>query len=295
MGWLDDFVSNPIATVSNTVNREVSNFSNSVNAVVADAPRGDIGKFVADSAVATVNIAKAPFEVAYYGFRGDNTGVSRSIQRAVGSSMNLQGTQNGNLFNNETLGIRAVQSDVGQAVLRNPGVRESTFGLSEDYAGLYRGSRTLQDSAYLSREDQNSAIRLGVKGAVFAGGAAAYSEWSGLQAADKAKYASYFTGGSAIFGAAAKGDAKGAAKALSDLTGAPDLSEYLPGPAQDVPSYISNPKSGGSVGYAAPQVSDPWDIKGIADSGIAAVTDPTKLPIIIGVGFLGYLLYRRFK
>lgn len=310
MGWLDDFVKNPVGTVSNTVNSAVSDASNGINAAVTDFGRSDVGKFVNDSAQATVNIAKAPFEVAYYGFRGDNAGVSRSIQRAVGSGVNLQGSQSGNLFNNQTLGIRAAQTDVGQYVLRNQAVSNATFGVSEDYAGLYRGSRTLQDNAYLSRQDQNSILKLGVKAAAFAGAATAYQNWwGGLDKAGQLKYGKYVNNPLVNYGAgqsAYKGDYGGAAKKLVG-NNVPDFTEYLPQlpnlPPEfsEIPKYLDlNPKSPSSAssspyGSSGVTVKDPWSFSGVSDSGIVNAAQSSILPIALGVGVLAFIYFRGLK
>lgn len=299
MGWLDDFVSNPVATVSNTVNREVSNFSNSVNAAVAEAPRGDIGGFVSDAVNASINVVRAPFEAVYYAARGENNLASKSIQRGIGSAINLQGTrESGTIFNNQTIGIRAVQTDTGQAVLRNPGVKQATLGLSEDYAGTYRGARTLQDSAYLSREDQNSALRLGAKSAIVAGTATAVQSWWGGLSPEKQLI--YGSAGTGIADSIYKGDTKGAVKGITNLIGAPDISGYIPNPSQpstEIPSYLpgSSPKSGSPYGSTGTVVKDPWDFSGVSDSGIVNAAQASILPIALGIGVLAFLYFRSSK
>lgn len=301
MGWLDDFVQNPVATVSNTVNREVSNFSNNVNAYAADAANGDAGKFVVDKVTAGLNIVKSPFQAVYHIGRGENDLASKTIQKAIGSRINLEGTQqSGTIFNPQTIGISLAQSESGQSTLRSQPVKEATLGLSEDWAGVYRGSRTLQDSSTLSREDQNSAFRLGVKGAVVYAGAA-YGP--GLYADAKAGWAGLSTGGKGAAVASGgglidrilKGDTKGAAKAITDYFGAPDVSQYIPDNPKDVPVYTGSPRSSAPVGSTSPQVNDPWGTSDYLGGGFGSVAQGSTIPLLIGAGFLGYLVYRKIK
>lgn len=292
----EDEFGNAVSTVSNTINRELSNFGNTINQTLDDASRGDVGKFIVEQAKSTVNIAKAPFEIAYYGIRGDNQGVSNAVQRAVGASINRRGSESGNIFNSETVGTRLAQTDVGQYILRNPNVSNATFGISEDYAGFTRGARTLQDNAYLSREDQNSAIRFGVKGVAAAGiGTAAKavnSWWTDLNTLDKVKYTTYGTTAGGIVDKLAKGDLKGAVKDLTTTVGLPDISEYIPGTSPEVPNNLNNPRSPAASGGT--KVTDPWDTSGL-DYGVVNATQSSLVPLVLGVSVLAFMYFRSKK
>ncbi len=300
MGWFDDLVKDPVGTISNTVNdagssisntvnRELSNAGNSINQIIDDADRGDVGKFVVEQGQSAVNITKAPFEIAYYGFRGDKEGVSRAAQRAVGASINRRGSESGNIFNQETVSNRLAQTDVGQYVLRNPNISNATGGISEDYAGFIRGARTLQDNAYLSREDQNSAIRFGVKGAAFAA-TAAYGK--PLYKTLVSKEGLGAAGGSGIVSSLLKGDVKEAVKQISEKIGIPDISDYIPDTTPDVPSYINNPKA--PAGSGGTKVTDPWDTRG-SDYGVVNAAQASMVPLVLGVSVLAFFYFRGRK
>lgn len=281
MGWLDDFVSNPVATVSNTVNREVSNFSNSVNASIDNSSRGDVGRFVADSFSAVKSLAVAPLETAYYGVRGNGREVNNTLQRAIGGLTNVSGGLSVNLAQNN------------QSFYRDKNLNAVTLGYAEDFAGFSRGARTLQNDAYLSSEDKNSAIRYGVKTGIIG---AAVSYGPGLYTKAKANFFET-TAGAGLIGSLAKGDNKGAASAFANLTGTPDLSNYIPQPMNEVPSYISQPKSPSSAPYGSGGVTvkDPWSFSGVSDSGIVNAAQASILPIALGVGVLAFIYFRGLK
>ncbi len=300
IGAIADAGSSIVSTVSNTVNREVSNSSNTINRTLDNASRGDVGKYTKEIVDASLNVVKAPFEVAYYGVRGENKKASESIQRAIGSSINTQGTQNGNIYNPTTVSYRYTQTNEAQTVLRNPAIREATLGISEDYAGLARGSRTLQDSAYLSREDQNSAIRLGVKAALFV-----VANPSTIFSSKKATATAYGIGKSL-----AKGDISGAISGANDLGYIPDVKDYVgipqlpnaPSELTDLFDFLNPTKSETSKvpsylsGSTGTQVNDPWSFTGVADSGLAA-TKSSSLPYLLGgaliIGTLFFLRGRK--
>lgn len=288
----EDEFDNAVSTVSNTINRELSNVGNTINQTLDDASRGDVGKFVVEQGQSVVNITKAPFEVAYYGIRGDNAGVSRAVQRAVGASINRRGSESGNIFTPETVGTRLAQTDVGQYILRNPNVSNATLGISEDYAGFTRGARTLQDNAYLSREDQNSAIRFGAKGVALAGVGAAKSWWDGLNGVEQVKYTTYGTATGGVIDKLAKGDLKGAVKEFTNTVGLPDVSKYIPDTTPEVPSYVNNPRSPASSGGT--KVTDPWDTSGL-DYGVVSGAQSSIVPLALGVSVLAYFYFRGRK
>lgn len=303
----DQTIKNVGSSVSNTFNREISNFGNSTNRTFDDATKGDVGKYTKGIVDAGINLVQAPFQMAYYGVRGDNQGLSRTVQRAVGSSINLQGAESGNIYNSTTIGVRYAQTEEGQSLLRSQPANDLSLGLSGDYAGYFRGARTMQDNAYLSREDQNSALRLGAKGAVIATGAA-----YGAEITAKAKSGAQYLWGKVIENPGTslivgkyltEGKSSQALQYLAGKGAFDDLKEYLPDlptipseysdflnsliPKSKVPSYLS-----GSTGT---QVNDPWSWSGIADSGLSSTNSNKIYYYIFGATLLAFLAYKGLK
>lgn len=298
MGWLDDFVHDPIGTTSNTINREVSNASNSVNRELDNASRGDVGKAIVTQATAVTNLVTTPIKTVYYGVRGDNKGLSDTYQRAAGSIANIAGGLSVNLAQNN------------QSFYRNKTLNDVTLGYAQDFAGFARGARTLQNDAYLSTEDRNSAIRYGVKSAAIYGATLAAPEiasgaekagswlWGSVKAKpfETAIAGKLLTEGKtsqAIQYLAKQGGLDDIAKEyLPQLPNAPeeltDLFDFL-NPKSKTPDYLSNTGSTGT------QINDPWDFSGIADSGISAASKSSTPILIGGALILGLFIYSRIR
>lgn len=282
-------------TPDETAKSVVSTVSNTVNRTLDDASRGDVGKAISTQVTAGANLLTLPVKTVYYAARGDNKGVSDTFQRAAGSLTNISGS----------IGVNLAQNN--QSFYRDKTLNDLTFGYAQDFAGFARGARTLQDNAYLSTEDRNSAIRYGTKSAAIWGATLAAPEvisgaqkagsyiWSTVAehpftAAVTGKLLTEGKTSQAINYLSGKGAFDGVSDLLPQLPNAPseltDLFDFL-NPKSNQPSYLS-----GSTGT---QVNDPWDFSGSADSGISAQTSIMPYLLIGGLLIGSLLIFRGRK
>lgn len=306
MGFFENFVKNPVATVSNTVNRELSNAGNTVNENLDNASRGDIGKYTAQAVNTSINVVKAPVEVAYYAARGENTKAKESVYKGLGAQINSQGVVT-DIYNPNRVIMNLSQTEGGQKFLNSDQNQKYTLGLSSDFAGYAHGAKTLEGSGYISNSDINSSLRLGSKAAAITAGIYYAPQFSGaIQRSSTALYNSVVQnpGTSLVFGKyLAEGKSSQALQYLAGKGAFDDLKEYLPDlptipseysdflnsliPKSKVPSYLS-----GSTGT---QVNDPWSWSGIADSGLSSTNSNKIYYYIFGATLLAFFVYKGLK
>lgn len=162
MGWdLAGDIKRAVEQVAAPVTRAVdnalsTNFSGEnrggmLARVSEDINRSDPARYVGGLATSAYRFTKAPLEVASDIARGDIKNAGTNIGRGVGA-----------LANTATLNASFIVNQNADA-LRSDEAKKWTLGLSDDLAGTASGMRTLEDQAYVSDADRNSALRLGSK------------------------------------------------------------------------------------------------------------------------------------
>jgi len=195
-----------------------------------------------------------------------------------------------------------LETDAVKHIGRDRGWNTYTLGLSGDISGAGQAFKSGRNMQNINPEDVQGIFRAGGKLIGAAYGAAAYDEyqaassiggssldsfWAG--AGQYGEYASYLgLGATGVKYASDLANGK-AGDVVKDATGIP--ADWL-----NTNQPVTGPRGPSPIGVPAPRVQNPWDFSRSADSGLSAGSGAGVSPVVIlGVGLLAYLAYRRFK
>lgn len=275
MSWLSD-----VTGINVDIAKPVQNALNPVNLF---AEGSEARRFVQGVQQIGQNAADFVWKIPEAGFNavtGKWDDAGKSLKQFGGAALGVNAT-----IANPVL-YAGYETNAGKELLKNPTLSKLTLGLSEDYAGLSSGSRSLRSTGDLSNADRDSIGRYFSKVGVVIG---ASSVLSGVSAADQGAKAGQLYAASQ---AAARGDLAGVVTGVSGLV--PGLPDILPKRPDWLPSIDLTP----ALTQPAPQApriteTNPWTWGGIAESGMSPLSSSSNGIAIAAVVVLGVYLLRK--